>query len=105
MTDDSPTVDAATGPTLRYVTVAEVAKLARCDPKTVRRAIHDGKLPAFRRAKLLIREADAVAWIEAKPAACPSLPQPVQLSSHRSGRGHQHATLSALRAIDQGGSP
>jgi excisionase family DNA binding protein len=89
----------------RYLTLAEVANLARCDPKTVRRAIHDGKLRAFRRAKLLIPEADAVEWIEAHPAACPSVPRPVQLSSHRSGRGHQRATLSALRAIDHGGSP
>jgi excisionase family DNA binding protein len=51
-----------------YLTVSEVAELARCEHKSVRRAIASGLLIAFRPAhKLLIRESDARAWIESRP--------------------------------------
>jgi hypothetical protein len=51
-----------------YLTVPEVADLARCEHKAVRRAIASGLLVAFRPAhKLLIRELDALAWIESRP--------------------------------------
>jgi hypothetical protein len=51
-----------------YLTVPEVAELARCEHKAVRRAIASGLLIAFRPAhKLLIRELDARAWIESRP--------------------------------------
>jgi excisionase family DNA binding protein len=51
-----------------YLTVREVADLARCEHKAVRRAISSGQLLAFRVAgRLLVREADARAWIEARP--------------------------------------
>ena len=51
-----------------YLTVPEVADLARCEHKAVRRAIASGLLVAFRPAhKLLVRELDALAWIESRP--------------------------------------
>lgn len=51
-----------------YLTVSEVADLARCEHKAVRRAIAMGLLVAFRPAqKLLVREMDARAWIESRP--------------------------------------
>lgn len=47
--------------------------MARCEHKSVRRAISQGRLPAFRPAnKLLIREDDAEAWIECRPAVASS---------------------------------
>ena len=49
----------------RYLTVQEVAELARCEHKAVRRAISQGALRAFRPTRrLLIRAGDAEAWIE-----------------------------------------
>jgi excisionase family DNA binding protein len=53
-----------------YLTVREVATMARCEHKSVRRAIAAGRLRAFQPTnKLLIREDDAYAWIEGRPAA------------------------------------
>ncbi len=64
-----------------YLTVIEVAALARCEHKRVRRAIASGQLVAFRPAgKLLVREDDARAWIERHPvhATRPNDPRPAQ---------------------------
>src|SRR5271170_5113909 len=53
-----------------YLTVHEVAAMARCEHKSVRRAIAAGRLRAFQpNNKLLIREDDACGWIEGRPAA------------------------------------
>ncbi len=53
-----------------YLTVREVAVLARCEHKSVRRAIVAGRLRAFQPTnKLLIREDDAYAWIEGRPVS------------------------------------
>jgi excisionase family DNA binding protein len=53
----------------RYLTVEEVADLARCHHNTVRRAIDRGRIMAFRPAgRILVREADARAWIEGEPS-------------------------------------
>jgi excisionase family DNA binding protein len=53
-----------------YLTVREVATMARCEHKSVRRAIAAGRLRAFRPTnKLLIREDDACAWIEGRPVS------------------------------------
>jgi excisionase family DNA binding protein len=58
-----------------YLTVREVATMARCEHKSVRRAITAGTLRAFQPTnKLLIREDDAHAWIESRPAAAGSTP-------------------------------
>lgn len=44
--------------------------MARCEHKSVRRAIATGRLRAFQPTnKLLIREDDAYVWIEGRPAA------------------------------------
>ena len=53
-----------------YLTVREVATMARCEHKSVRRAIAAGRLRAFQPTnKLLIREDDACAWIEGRPVS------------------------------------
>lgn len=52
-----------------YLTVQEVAAYARVDVKTIRRAISDGRLRAFKPVrKLLIREDDVPAWISSRIA-------------------------------------
>lgn len=59
----------ADAPPSPYLTVPEVAALARCEHKSVRHAVHSGRLPAFRTVeRILVREADAIAWIESCPA-------------------------------------
>lgn len=78
-----------------YLTVEQVAEIGHCHPKTVRRAISRGEIPAFRfGGRLLIREADAVARIEAEPATpisarsglpAPPRPNPAA-SAHRVAR-------------------
>ena len=53
-----------------YLTVREVATMARCEHKSVRRAIAAGRLRAFQPTnKLLVREDDAYAWIEGRPVS------------------------------------
>jgi excisionase family DNA binding protein len=53
----------------RYLTVQEVAELARCEHRSVRRAINAGRLRAFRPTrKILVREDDARTWIESRRA-------------------------------------
>jgi excisionase family DNA binding protein len=60
-----------------YMTVREVAAMARCEHKSVRRAITAGRLQAFRPTnKLLIREEDAEAWIDERPAITGSPAKP-----------------------------
>jgi excisionase family DNA binding protein len=88
-----------------YLTVREVATMARCEHKSVRRAIAAGSLRAFRPAnKLLIREDDAHTWIEGRPAAmagsAPSLrPAPAR---RRSTLGSQRpGSVADLREIER----
>jgi excisionase family DNA binding protein len=53
-----------------YVTVAEIAESARCTVAAVREAIKRGDLEATAPigTRLLIREENALAWLERKPA-------------------------------------
>ena len=51
----------------KTMTVQEVAEFARCHHQTVRRAIREGKLPAFRRdtggrGRVLVLQEDAIKW-------------------------------------------
>lgn len=82
-----------------YLTVREVAALARCEHKAVRRAIAAGRLPAFQPAKrLLIREDDARAWIEGRPAhAAAPAPRPPRHRHRRPGPG----SVATLREIER----
>jgi excisionase family DNA binding protein len=67
-----------------YLTVLEVAVLARCEHKRVRRAIASGQLVAFRPAgKLLVREEDARAWIERHPVHAARPKEPSRARSRR----------------------
>ena len=71
--DNSLAAFASLGSLIRmtaYLTVREVATMARCEHKSVRRAIAAGRLRAFQPTnKLLIREDDACAWIEDRPVS------------------------------------
>lgn len=89
----------------RYLTVCEVADLARCEHKAVRKAIASGGLVAFRvAARLLIREMDARAWIEARPArTLGQAPVRTRLSSKmtRPNRRPVPGSVADLRAIER----
>ena len=84
-----------------YLTVREVALLARCEHKTVRRAISEGRLRAFRPAhRVLVREDDARDWIESRLAGAASEPTPARRRAGRrvvAGRG----SVADLKAIEQ----
>jgi excisionase family DNA binding protein len=88
-----------------YLTVREVAAMARCEHKSVRRAIATGRLRAFQPTnKLLIREDDAYAWIEGRPAATaspvPGLPPAP--SRRRPALGSQRrGSVADLREIER----
>lgn len=82
-----------------YLTVEEVAALARCEHKAIRNAIHSDALPAFRTAeRILVREADAIAWIESRPARQPA---PAQRRRRAKQRRQAPESVAALRAIEQ----
>jgi excisionase family DNA binding protein len=52
-------------PASPYLTVEEAARIARCNPRTIRRAFEAGKLRAFRPAhRILLLESDVRAWVE-----------------------------------------
>jgi hypothetical protein len=92
-------------PSARYLTVAEVAQIARCEHKAVRRAISTGLLTAFHVAgRLLIRETDALAWIEARPAATATSEPRRSRSTSRQSRSDRHpvpGSAADLRAIER----
>jgi excisionase family DNA binding protein len=92
--DASPVTDAPA-----YLTVQEVAALARCEHKAVRRAIAGGHLIAFQPAKkLLIREDDARAWIEGRPTSAQTrVPRPGRRRRGPSGP----ASVAKLREIER----
>lgn len=82
-----------------YLTVPEVADLARCEHKAVRRAIATGQMVAFQPAqKLLVREVDARAWIESRPVRAP-----VQQVEHprRTGRRPRPGSIADLREMER----
>jgi excisionase family DNA binding protein len=86
-----------------YMTVQEVAQLARCEHKAVRRAIRQRALRAFRPAKrLVIREDDTTALIESRvvvvtPTPTPSLPSARARSTSRPRVG----SVAALREMER----
>ena len=94
-------VDEAPGPS--YLTVHEVAVLARCEHKRVRRAIASGQLVAFRPAgKLLIREEDARAWIEGHPVHATRLKEPdATQSRRRAARRASAGDVAKLREMER----
>ena len=62
---------------MKCLTIKEAAELARCSAVTIRRAIHAGKLPAYKPGKqILIEEKDFRAWFRSSqvmPAKDPRL--------------------------------
>jgi excisionase family DNA binding protein len=89
-------------PQPRYLTVREVAALARCEHKAVRRAIHLGHLKAFQPAnKLLVRQQDAQAWVESRPWQAPSSGiRPGQPTRHRPSNAAA-GSVAKLREIER----
>ncbi len=87
-----------------YMTVREVAALARCEHKSVRRAISAGRLRAFRPTnKLLIREEDAEAWIEGRPAiaSASAKPAPGTGPLRPTMRSQRVGSVGELREIER----
>jgi excisionase family DNA binding protein len=87
----------------RYLTVREVAELARCEHKAVRRAISQGALRAFRPTRrLLIRAEDAEAWIEScLVAESPSRHSGTKLAQPPRGRSRDAGSVASLRAVER----
>ena len=84
-----------------YLTIPEVAALARCEHKAIRNAIHAGALPAFRPAqRLLVREQDARAWIESRPVSR-SAPAPRGFRA-RARRHVRVGSVARLLEIERG---
>jgi excisionase family DNA binding protein len=84
-----------------YLTVREVAELARCEHKAVRRAITDGRLRAFQPAnRFLIREVDARAWIEGRLAAEPAEPSSRPRRTPNPARAAR-GSVADLKAIER----
>lgn len=77
-----------------YLTVPEVARFARCGHNAVRDAIASGELRAFMpKHKLLVREEDARAWVESRPARAIERQEP----RPRPPRRRQAGTSSVAR--------
>lgn len=67
---------------MKYHTLAEASAEARCNPATLRRAIHAGKLPAYKPGRdILIKTTDLDAWIKARQI-CPMQDQRLLTSVH-----------------------
>lgn len=80
-----------------YLDVFEVAEFARCEHKAVRKAIHEGRLPAFAtNRKLLVHQEDARAWVESRPARAEQ-PRPAR----RRAAAKMTASVAELRQIRQ----
>jgi excisionase family DNA binding protein len=96
---------AATNNVAAYLTVREVAALARCEHKSVRRAIAAGRLRAFQPTnRLLIREDDAYAWIEGQLVARTVSPSDRRRAAGRQRRAPQSqrpGSVGDLREIER----
>ena len=87
----------------RYLTIEEVAKLARCEHKAVRKAIHGDELTAYKVAgKWLVLMQDAVTWIESRPAVV-ELGGDVHGAANRARSGTHAGLVSKLREMDRRG--
>jgi excisionase family DNA binding protein len=87
-----------------YLTVQEVADLARREHKAVRRAIKAGRLAACRPdgGRWLIREADARAWIEHRPAAAERVPaKPRRVRPRRSQSADARNSVAYLKHLER----
>jgi excisionase family DNA binding protein len=85
-----------------YLTVREVAELARCEHKAVRRAITAGRLRAFQPVnRLLIREDDARAWIEGRLVTQAAECQPARRRASSSSRAAARGSVADLKAIER----
>lgn len=88
-------------PAPQYLTVDEVARLAGCEHKAVRRAIHLGHLVAFQPAnKLLVPEHDAHAWIQSRPAPV-AAPVPREPPRPRRAAPPSAGSVANLRELER----
>ena len=86
-----------------YLTVQEVAELARCEHRTVRRAIRDGQLRAsLVGGRWIVKDTAVEEWIDScanghRPASTPS---PHRLSARaQSGSASRPGSVADLEAI------
>jgi hypothetical protein len=76
--------------------------MARCEHRSVRRAIRSGRLRAFRPArKILNREDDALGWIESRPALDPPRQPPRRRREPQPAAGP--GSVARLKAIELSG--
>jgi excisionase family DNA binding protein len=89
-------------PSSPYLTVEEAAQIARCNPRTIRRAFEKGALRAFRPAhRILLLESDVRAWVESS-AAVRDVPQQAVRSRQRRDRSvSMPGSVTALREIER----
>lgn len=88
----------------RPLTVAEAADLGGVHPKTIRRAIARGDLPAVRpggRRKIVVLEPDLIAWRDE-----PVIPRNERIAAATIARADarrppERGSLAALRAIER----
>jgi excisionase family DNA binding protein len=87
-----------------YLTVQEVAELARCEHRTVRRAIKKGELRAsLIGGRWIVKNTAVDEWIdgcanEGRPAVAPAQPRP-PLKPARSGSPARPGSIADLEAI------
>lgn len=89
-----------------YLTIPEVARLARCEHKSVRRAIKAGRLAAFRGEKRwVIAEEDAHAWIRSRPVPTDRAVRAVDPGESRATKRRRAAeppgSVAALQAMER----
>lgn len=83
----------------RYLTIQEVAELARCEHRSVRRAVNSGRLRAFRPTRrILVREDDARSWIESRRAV--GIAARPERRAARSTAGPGVGSVARLQAIE-----
>jgi excisionase family DNA binding protein len=87
-----------------YLTVPEVAELARCEHKAVRRAIHSGALEAFQVAgRILVREEAVHAWVMSRPVARSGAPRASSAAGPAPQRRRSEVgSVDALRKLNGG---
>lgn len=91
--------DASDQASAPYRTISEAAELARCDQKTLRRAVTAGDLRAFRPAgRLLFLEADVREWVESRPARR-AASRPRRRSRRRAAPGSVQAIRELERSV------
>lgn len=84
------------------LTVQEAAEYARCEHRTIRRAIKDGSLPASYGSCWLVLEDDLLAWLRARAERRLNNPSPQTRRNHprpHPGTSDRAGSVARLKAI------